>query len=55
MLRSYYGLEDTSHQAVNTYLSSLVERSLRDLECSCCIEVKEVRGPAAVLLPPPDL
>uniref|UniRef100_A0A7N6BIR2 Activating signal cointegrator 1 complex subunit 3 n=1 Tax=Anabas testudineus TaxID=64144 RepID=A0A7N6BIR2_ANATE len=39
---SYYSLEDISHECINKYLSNLVERSLRDLECSYCIEMKEV-------------
>ncbi|XP_059194984.1 activating signal cointegrator 1 complex subunit 3 [Centropristis striata] len=38
---SYYNLEDISHESINKYLSNLVERSLRDLECSYCIEIKE--------------
>ncbi|XP_074539494.1 activating signal cointegrator 1 complex subunit 3 [Halichoeres trimaculatus] len=38
---SYYNLEDISHEVINKYLSNLVERSLRDLECSYCIEIKE--------------
>uniref|UniRef100_A0AAV2MBR4 Activating signal cointegrator 1 complex subunit 3 n=1 Tax=Knipowitschia caucasica TaxID=637954 RepID=A0AAV2MBR4_KNICA len=38
---SYYELEDISHESINKYLSSLVERSLRDLECSYCIEIQE--------------
>ncbi|XP_056902456.1 activating signal cointegrator 1 complex subunit 3 isoform X2 [Takifugu flavidus] len=38
---SYYSLEDISHESMNKYLSTLVERSLRDLECSYCIEIKE--------------
>uniref|UniRef100_A0A4W6ERU2 Activating signal cointegrator 1 complex subunit 3 n=1 Tax=Lates calcarifer TaxID=8187 RepID=A0A4W6ERU2_LATCA len=38
---SYYNLEDISHESINKYLSSLVERSLRDLECSYCMEIKE--------------
>uniref|UniRef100_H3CHL6 Activating signal cointegrator 1 complex subunit 3 n=1 Tax=Tetraodon nigroviridis TaxID=99883 RepID=H3CHL6_TETNG len=38
---SYYSLEDISHESINRYLSSLVERSLRDLECSYCIEIQE--------------
>lgn len=38
---SYYSLEDISHESINKYLSSLVERSLQDLECSYCIEIKE--------------
>lgn len=38
---SYYNLEDIGHESINKYLSSLVERSLRDLECSYCIEIKE--------------
>uniref|UniRef100_A0A673AIY4 U5 small nuclear ribonucleoprotein 200 kDa helicase n=1 Tax=Sphaeramia orbicularis TaxID=375764 RepID=A0A673AIY4_9TELE len=39
---SYYNLEDVSQESINKYLSTLVERSLRDLECSYCIEIKEV-------------
>uniref|UniRef100_A0A8D3C335 Activating signal cointegrator 1 complex subunit 3 n=1 Tax=Scophthalmus maximus TaxID=52904 RepID=A0A8D3C335_SCOMX len=39
---SYYSLEDINHESVNKYLSDLVERSLRDLECSYCMEIKEV-------------
>lgn len=42
VLFSYYSLEDIAHEAINKYLSNLVERSLRDLECSYCIEIKEV-------------
>lgn len=42
VLFSYYNLEDISHEVINKYLSNLVERSLRDLECSYCIEIKEV-------------
>ncbi|XP_061770948.1 activating signal cointegrator 1 complex subunit 3 [Nerophis ophidion] len=38
---SYYSLEDISHDSINKFLSNLVERSLRDLECSYCIEIKE--------------
>ncbi|KAK7886360.1 hypothetical protein WMY93_025981 [Mugilogobius chulae] len=38
---SYYNLEDISHESINKYLSSLVEKSLRDLECSYCIEIQE--------------
>lgn len=51
LLRSYYSLEDISHESMNKYLSMLVERSLRDLECSYCIEIKEVCCCAAFLLP----
>lgn len=40
---SYYNLEDVSHDTMNKYLSSLVEKSLFDLECSYCIEIGEVR------------
>lgn len=42
VLFSYYSLEDISHESINKYLSNLVERSLRDLECSYCMEIKEV-------------
>ncbi|KAJ8411438.1 hypothetical protein AAFF_G00162460 [Aldrovandia affinis] len=38
---SYYNLEDVSHDTVNKFLSGLVERSLRDLECSYCMEIGE--------------
>ncbi|TSK34894.1 Activating signal cointegrator 1 complex subunit 3 [Bagarius yarrelli] len=38
---SYYNLEDTSHESINKYLSNLVEKSLRDLECSYCMEIQE--------------
>ncbi|XP_031431613.1 activating signal cointegrator 1 complex subunit 3 isoform X2 [Clupea harengus] len=38
---SYYELDDTSSDTINKYLSNLVERSLRDLECSYCIEIQE--------------
>lgn len=38
---SYYNLEDINHESINKYLSTLVERSLRDLECSYCIEIQE--------------
>lgn len=42
-LSSYYNLDDVSHDTMNKYLSSLVEKSLFDLECSYCIEIGEVR------------
>ncbi|NXU50371.1 ASCC3 protein, partial [Turnix velox] len=38
---TYYNLDDVSHDTMNKYLSSLVERSLFDLECSYCIQVGE--------------
>nr|XP_014343473.1 PREDICTED: activating signal cointegrator 1 complex subunit 3 [Latimeria chalumnae] len=38
---SYYNLEDVNHDTINKYLSSLVEKSLVDLECSYCIEIGE--------------
>ncbi|XP_010789686.1 activating signal cointegrator 1 complex subunit 3-like, partial [Notothenia coriiceps] len=38
---SYYNLEDVSHESINKFLSNLVEKSLRDLECSYCLEIKE--------------
>lgn len=43
VLFSYYNLEDITHESINKFLSNLVERSLRDLECSYCMEIKEVR------------
>ncbi|KAF3840311.1 hypothetical protein F7725_019028 [Dissostichus mawsoni] len=33
--------EDVSHESINKFLSNLVEKSLRDLECSYCLEIKE--------------
>ncbi|KAM9488100.1 activating signal cointegrator 1 complex subunit 3 [Clarias gariepinus] len=38
---SYYNLDDITHETINKYLSNLVERSLRDLECSYCMEIQE--------------
>ncbi|CAN9514188.1 unnamed protein product [Ophioblennius macclurei] len=38
---SYYSLEDIRPESINKYLSGLVEKSLRDLECSYCIEIQE--------------
>ncbi|NXU19460.1 ASCC3 protein, partial [Pardalotus punctatus] len=38
---TYYNLDDVSHDTMNKYLSSLVEKSLFDLEGSHCIEVGE--------------
>ncbi|XP_056289492.1 activating signal cointegrator 1 complex subunit 3 [Pseudoliparis swirei] len=38
---SYYSLEDVSHESINKFLSKLVQKSLRELECSYCIEIKE--------------
>nr|E7F8F4.2 RecName: Full=Activating signal cointegrator 1 complex subunit 3 [Danio rerio] len=38
---SYYNLDDISHETINKYLSNLVERSLRDLECSYCMEIQQ--------------
>ncbi|XP_067094233.1 activating signal cointegrator 1 complex subunit 3 [Osmerus mordax] len=38
---SYYSLDDVSHETINKYLSTLVEKSLRDLECSSCMEIQE--------------
>ncbi|XP_067305469.1 activating signal cointegrator 1 complex subunit 3 [Pseudorasbora parva] len=38
---SYYNLDNTSHETINKYLSTLVERSLRDLECSYCMEIQQ--------------
>ena len=39
---SFYELDDTNHEAINKYLSHLVEKALFDLESSYCIEVGEV-------------
>ncbi|KAM8954511.1 activating signal cointegrator 1 complex subunit 3 isoform 1-T1 [Pelodytes ibericus] len=38
---SYYNLEDVGHETMNKFLSNLVEKSLIDLECSYCIEIRE--------------
>uniref|UniRef100_A0A8K9XUX2 Helicase C-terminal domain-containing protein n=1 Tax=Oncorhynchus mykiss TaxID=8022 RepID=A0A8K9XUX2_ONCMY len=38
---SYNSLDDISHETINKFLSNLVERSLRDLECSYCMEIGE--------------
>ncbi|XP_042742758.1 activating signal cointegrator 1 complex subunit 3 isoform X2 [Lagopus leucura] len=38
---TYYNLDNVSHDTMNKYLSSLVEKSLFDLECSYCIEIGE--------------
>ncbi|XP_022375871.1 activating signal cointegrator 1 complex subunit 3 [Enhydra lutris kenyoni] len=38
---SYYSLSDVSHDSVNKFLSSLVEKSLVELEHSYCIEIGE--------------
>ncbi|KAN0023819.1 hypothetical protein ACTFIV_008206 [Dictyostelium citrinum] len=38
---SYYGLEDNSVEAVNQYLSDLLDSTLADLEQSSCIEINE--------------
>uniref|UniRef100_A0A672MCQ8 Activating signal cointegrator 1 complex subunit 3 n=1 Tax=Sinocyclocheilus grahami TaxID=75366 RepID=A0A672MCQ8_SINGR len=38
---SYYKLDDITHETINKFLSNLVERSLRDLECSYCMEIQE--------------
>ncbi|NXD96456.1 ASCC3 protein, partial [Chaetorhynchus papuensis] len=38
---TYYNLDDVSHDTMNKYLSSLVEKSLFDLEGSYCIQVGE--------------
>uniref|UniRef100_W5NIJ2 Activating signal cointegrator 1 complex subunit 3 n=1 Tax=Lepisosteus oculatus TaxID=7918 RepID=W5NIJ2_LEPOC len=38
---SYYNLDDINHDTINKFLSNLVEKSLRDLECSYCMEIGE--------------
>uniref|UniRef100_A0A8B9HI64 Activating signal cointegrator 1 complex subunit 3 n=1 Tax=Astyanax mexicanus TaxID=7994 RepID=A0A8B9HI64_ASTMX len=38
---SYYNLDDINHETINKFLSNLVEKSLRDLECSYCMEIQE--------------
>lgn len=37
---SYYDLEATGHEAVSSYLSSLVESTLAQLEDAGCLEVR---------------
>ena len=39
---SFYQLEETSSDAVNTFLSRVVAKSLAELESSYCIEVEDV-------------
>ena len=39
---SYYQLEDTSSNAINTFLSQIVAKALQELEASYCIEIEEV-------------
>ncbi len=39
---SYYHLEDTSSNAINSYLSKVVNAALHELESSSCIEIEEV-------------
>lgn len=48
---SYYSLEDASHPSLSRYLSGLVERSLRELEGSSCVEVEEVEQEQGVVQP----
>ncbi|KAM3873609.1 activating signal cointegrator 1 complex subunit 3 [Diretmus argenteus] len=38
---SYYSLEDVTQDSINKFLSNLVERSLRDLERSYCMQIQE--------------
>lgn len=38
---SYYGLEDGSQSTIDTYLSTLVSKSLEDLQTSRCIEISK--------------
>lgn len=40
---SYYDLENTEHEEVNKYLSTVVQTCVTDLEGSYCVEVDEVR------------
>ena len=39
---SFYQLEETSSDAVNTFLSRVVAKSLAELESFYCIEVEDV-------------
>ncbi|CAG8568952.1 618_t:CDS:10 [Ambispora leptoticha] len=36
---SYYQLEDTTHDTINTYLSEMIENALEELALSGCIEI----------------
>lgn len=36
---SYYGVQDLTPLGVNTFLSDLIEKSIANLERSCCVEV----------------
>ncbi|KAI0228850.1 Activating signal cointegrator 1 complex subunit 3 [Lamellibrachia satsuma] len=38
---NYYHLDDTNHDVINRYLSTLVERALSELQMSYCIELAE--------------
>ena len=38
---SYYGVEDLTPRGVNTFLSNLIEKSISNLERSCCVEVTD--------------
>ena len=35
---TYYGLTDTDHDSMNSFLSNLIERSVHELQNSYCVE-----------------
>ena len=39
---SYYELDDTEHETINRFLSTLVEKSVSELQASYCLDVEEV-------------
>ena len=39
---TYYGLDDTDHNSVNTFLSNLIEGAITALQMSYCVTVLEV-------------
>ncbi|GFO03586.1 activating signal cointegrator 1 complex subunit 3-like [Plakobranchus ocellatus] len=41
LVNGFYELDNTEHATINKYLSSLVERSLMELEASYCLEIGE--------------
>ena len=41
---SYYHLEETNSNAINTFLSSVVTDALNELQDSYCIELEEVKN-----------
>lgn len=46
---SFYGLEDTDHDVINRFLSSLIENALNDLRDSFCVDILEVSCGTALI------